>query len=255
MSMPIESVLEFSGQQSGCLHVAVATTAKEVAASQRLRYEIFCEEMGANLRRSEDGLDADDFDEHCIHLLVTDVSSSRLVGSTRLLLNSGAQRMGMFYSESEFMLDTILSLPGRFMEVGRTCIHRDYRTGAAIRTLWNGIAQQIIAQDIDYLIGCASLPMDCEGAIARAIIDRLRGRFFTPESLRAQPRLPLPESASLPECSDVLLPPLLKAYIRLGAQIGGDACWDPEFNVADVFVLLERTRLDPRYARVFLECA
>ena len=117
------------------------------------------------------------------------------------------------------------------------------------------VARFVMEHNIDYLIGCASLPMDGNGAHAQAIVDRIRTKYFTPEELRVIPRLPLPEALPLPAISTPVLPALLKAYLRLGAQIGGEACWDPEFNVADVFVLLHRARLEPRYSRTFLECA
>jgi len=253
MSIARDSVDTLTDQDSGSLRVALATTDAEIEASQRLRYAIFGVEMGAKLRKDAPGRDIDEFDPHCEHLLVTDMETGQLAGSARLLRDTGAEQTGMFYSESEFDLGAILALPGRFMEVGRTCIHRDYRTGAAIRTLWNGIAQQVMRYDVDYLIGCASLPMDGRGAHAQAIVDRIRDNYFTPAPLRVTPNLPLPEARSLPAKTTVVLPALLKAYLRLGARVAGEACWDTAFNVADVFILLQRKHLEPRYARTFLE--
>lgn len=254
MSVAKVSTDTFSEQATGSLQVSLAETRQEIEESLRLRYQVFCTEMGANLQPQDGGLETDEFDRHCLHLLVRDTGSGQVVGSTRLLLDRAIPDAGMFYSETEFDLHPILSLSGRFMEVGRTCIHAEYRTGAAIRTLWNGIAQQVIQHDIDYLIGCASLPMGSDGAHAHAIIDRIRDRYFTPDALRAQPRLPLPE-ATLPANTSVVLPALLKAYLRLGAKVAGEACWDPVFNVADLFILLDRERLAPRYARTFIDCA
>jgi putative hemolysin len=255
MNMPEKFVPPFKEQQVGSFSVCLASTDSEIEASQELRHAIFCGEMGASLHGSRDGRDIDEFDRHCQHLIVTDCETGQLAGSTRLLFNEGARAAGMFYSESEFDLDTVLALSGRIMEVGRTCIHPDYRTGTAIRALWNGIAQQVVQHDIDYLIGCASLPMDGNGGHAQAIVDRLRDKYFTPQELRVTPRQSLPETTPLPKNASLVLPALLKAYLRLGAKVGGEACWDPDFNVADVFIFLHRDRLAPRYSRTFLECA
>lgn len=255
MSLAQESLDFVAATPAECLQVSLATCAEDIAATQRLRHQVFVEEMGANLPRDPDGLERDAFDPHCLHLMVTDPRCGRLVGSTRLLLDTGARAAGMYYSETEFHLQPVLSLDGRFMEVGRTCIHPEYRTGAAIRTLWNGIARLVVTHDIDFLIGCASLPMDQQGAHAQAIMDRIRPRYFTGPELRVEPRLALSEIFPPPHDVPVVLPALLKAYLRLGARIGGEACWDPVFNVADVFVLLHREQLAPRYARSFLACA
>jgi putative hemolysin len=235
--------------------VSLATTEPEIAASQRLRFDVFCTEMGARLPRSVDGQDIDEFDEHCLHLLLTDPASGRLAGSTRLLLSEGARAAGMFCSESRFDLGPVLALPGRFMEVSRTCIHRDYRSGATISALWNGIAEQVFRHDVDYLIGCAGLPMDNEGSHAQAIVERIRDHYFTSSELRVEPRLPLHERPPFLDRTSALLPALLQAYLRLGARVGGEACWDPEFHVADVFMMLECARLDPRSVRTYLQCA
>lgn len=255
MSLAHESLDFVAASPAGTLQVSVATSAEDIAATQRLRHQVFVEEMGAKLPRDGSGLESDEFDPHCIHLMVTDQRCGQLVGSTRLLLDGGARQAGMYYSETEFHLQPVLSLDGKLMEVGRTCIHPEYRTGAAIRTLWNGIAGQVVEHDIDYLFGCASLPMDHQGAHAQAIMDRIRPRYFTTPELRVAPRLALTEIFPLPHNAPVVLPALLKAYLRLGARVGGEACWDPVFNVADVFVLLQREQLAPRYSRSFLACA
>ena len=255
MSLAHESLDFVAASPAESLQVRLATSAEDIAATQRLRHSVFVEEMGANLPRNPEGLERDEFDPYCLHLMVTDPRCGQLVGSTRLLLDEGARAAGMFYSETEFHLQPVLSLDGRFMEVGRTCIHPEYRTGAAIRTLWNGIARLVVEFDIDYLIGCASLPMDQQGAHAQAIMDRIRPRYLTSPELRVAPRLALSEIFPLPHEVPVVLPALLKAYLRLGARIGGEACWDPVFNLADVFVLLRREQLAPRYARSFLACA
>ena len=207
--------------------------------------------MGAKLHNRIPGLDHDRLDAYCLHLVVRD-PLDRIIGCTRILTAEAAQRAGGFYSQTEFDLTPVLDLPGRFMEIGRTCIHPDYRSGAAINALWTGLAAFIAEQRIEYLIGCASMPLGVNNSEAQALYAELAQRHLVSENLRVRPHLPLPRRTDVAG-GRYTLPPLLKAYLRLGAQIGGEPCLDPDFNVADVFVLLATRRIERRYARHFLD--
>ena len=233
------------------LRVALARSRAEIEAGQRLRYAIFAGEMGATLHNRIPGLDHDRFDAYCQHLLVRE-GSGRIVACTRLLTPEGARRAGGFYSQTEFDLTPVLALPGRLLEIGRTCVDPDYRNGATISTLWSGLATFIAEQRMDYLIGCASMPLGADGSEARALYAELAARHLVPEALRVKPHLPLPRRDGV-AWSEYAVPPLLKAYLRLGAQIGGEPCLDPDFHVADVFILLASQRIERRYARHFLD--
>jgi putative hemolysin len=231
--------------------VALARSGEEVRAAQRLRYAIFSGEMGAKLHNRLPGLDHDRLDDYCQHLIVRD-GVGEVVGCTRILTAEAAKRAGGFYSQTEFELAPVLALSGRFMEIGRTCVHPDYRNGATIGTLWSGLAKFIADQNIDYLIGCASIPLGEDGGEARALFAELAQRHLVPEALRVKPHLPLPRHDGMAQCVGAV-PPLLKAYLRLGARIGGEPCLDPDFKVADVFILLSTRRIERRYARHFLD--
>lgn len=232
------------------LSVELVQDPKTLEAAQALRYQVFSEECGAKLADAGSRLDQDAFDLHCEHLVVRDLLSGDVVATTRLLDSKGAQRAGGFYSESEFQLVGLPQLRGGVLEIGRTCVHARYRNGATISVLWSGLAQLMNERRYEYLMGCASVSMADGGIQAQAVMQRLRGRYLSREWLNAIPRLPLPEM-DLPENVTAQMPPLLKAYMRLGAKICGEPCWDPEFNVADVFILLRREQLCPRYARHF----
>lgn len=234
------------------LTAAFARSDAEIEAAQRLRHRIFAGEMGARLDTLKAGLDMDRFDPYCHHLLVKDRAFNTVVGYTRVLTDTQAAVAGGFYSETEFDLSRILALPGRFMEIGRTCVHPDYRTGAAISTLWSGLARFMAAHRFDYLIGCASIPLQGGGCQALPVIDYLRKHHLSPEYLRAYPKRPLP-ARDVTAVDTVNIPALLKGYLRLGAHVCGEPCWDPDFNVADVFVLLMRAHLNQRYARRFVD--
>lgn len=242
----------FALEESGNRHLTVelASDASTLQAAQALRFQVFGQECGAQLHSADQGLDQDHYDLHCEHLIVRDQRSGQVVATTRILDSSRAGAAGGFYSESEFQLVGLADLRGDIMEIGRTCVHADYRNGATISVLWSGLAQLMNERQYGYLMGCASIDMNDGGIQAHAIMQRLRGRYLNRDYLNAIPRLPLPER-TLPDNVTAQLPPLLKAYMRLGAKVCGEPCWDPEFNCADVFILLRREQLCPRYARHF----
>ena len=225
----------------------------EVLEAQRLRYEVFAEEMGARLPSAAGRLDVDRFDAHCAHLLVREGADGRVVACARLLSGADAMGAGGFYSQQEFDLTRALMLPGRLLEVGRTCVAKDRRDGATLSALWTGLAREAVARGADHLIGCASVPFDPETEALGPLRAALRGHW-APESARVFPRRPVPRD---PEgaARDAALPPLLAAYLRLGAKIGGEPSWDPEFGVADFFVIVSVERLAARYARRFIDRA
>ncbi|MFP4062904.1 MAG: GNAT family N-acetyltransferase [Halochromatium sp.] len=235
------------------LFVELADSPQAVREAQALRYRVFGEELGAKLKAGEHGLDVDEFDGECEHLLVRETKGNRVVGCTRLLSNRGAERLGRFYSESEFELGAIPSLPGQLLELGRTCVSPECRHGSVIAVLWSGVAHYIQRHQVDYLFGCASVPLGEHDCQAAAIMNRLRRQALAPEALRVRPRVPLQATAGADAVLDAPLPALLKGYVRLGAVACGEPCRDPDFEVADILMLLDMRMLNPSYARHFLE--
>ncbi|QLF91705.1 GNAT family N-acetyltransferase [Pseudomonas sp. ABC1] len=225
-------------------------TPQALREAQELRYKVFSSEYDAQLQGAEQGLDRDEFDEHCMHIGVRDLGSGQLVATTRLLDRQAAGRLGRFYSEAEFDLRGLNELSGPVLEIGRTCVDAEYRNGATIAVLWGELAEALNQGQYRYLMGCASVSMRDGGVQAQAIMQRLRERYLSTEHLHAEPKKPLP-ALDLPANVTAELPPLLKAYMRLGAKICGEPSWDTEFQVADIFILLKRDELCPRYARHF----
>ncbi|MCL7743547.1 GNAT family N-acetyltransferase [Guyparkeria hydrothermalis] len=240
-------------KETGGLDVVVATTPAEREACYRLRYRVFVEEMGASIPPGHGGLERDRFDSHCHHMLVRDRATGAVVACTRVLTDTQARLTGGFYSEQEFDLAAIRRLSGRVMEIGRTCVDPAWRRGGTIAALWAGLARFMADNRFGFLIGCASIPMDDGGVAARAITEALRQRHLAPVERRVRPRCPLPAVPDDGNAGSGALPPLLKAYMRLGARIGGEPCWDPDFGCADLFILLESGDLQSRYLRHFVE--
>ena len=230
--------------------VKFARSNDELLETQRLRYRIFAEEMGARIDDDGTRLDRDAFDIHCRHLYVRDHASGAIVACTRILTDDRAADAGGFYSADEFDLGALERLPGRSMEIGRTCVAAEFRSGAVIALLWSGIAELIAEEGFDYLFGCASVGLEDGGANARAVLRALQADYLSPPYHRVRPRKPLPAADARPT-GPARMPPLLKAYVNLGAKACGEPYWDADFNCGDVFMLLNVMDLNPRYARRF----
>jgi putative hemolysin len=232
--------------------VGLAYTPAEVLETQRLRYRVFAEEMGAQIKDGGQRIDRDWLDHFCHHLLVRDTETGQVVASTRLITDAQAQAAGGFYSAQEFDLRNILALPGRKLEVGRTCVHPDYRSGAVIALLWAGLAEFVRERGFAWLFGCASIELNDGGARAHAIARALMEKHLAPIEARAEPRIKLPRTEQ-PLPDNPRLPPLLKAYLSLGAKVCGAPYWDAQFGTADILVLVQVEDLSPRYARHFIQ--
>jgi|SRR5215469_7224172 len=233
------------------LHAGLARDEDDVRAAQRLRYRVFAEEMKAELHTDVPGLDMDRFDAFARHLLVWDRRTDEVVACMRVLLDTDAKRAGSFYSETEFDLGQLITAPGRVMEIGRVCVHPDYRGGMVVSMLWASLARFFHITEYNRILGCASIPLDGDGANAMAAFATLAERYMAPAELRVKPKLPLPlRDGPVPPAR---IPSLLLAYMRLGAKICGEPCWDPDFNTADVVVVLDPAELRQRYARRFLK--
>lgn len=245
LSMPV------APRPSGGFYHEFAQTDADVADSLSLRHRVFVEEKGARASGVA-GRETDALDAYCLHIGVRDSATHRLVASTRVLTHEAAIAAGGFYSATEFDIAAVLERPGRFLEIGRTCVDPAYRSGAAITALWAGLAELIRGDDYDHLIGCASIDLAGGLSQAHAICDRILTRQPAPADCRVTPYRVLPRSGTNENMQRISLPPLIKAYLRLGARVGGAPCHDPDFNVADVFMHLDLAALAPRYARHFL---
>jgi len=254
----------------GSLEVRLAESPAEVLAAQRLRYCVFYEEMGAKPTpvMAAEKRDFDAFDDHCDHLLVVDRTlrgDDKVVGTYRLLRESVAGGLNGFYSRQEYDLGPLFSDSFRrtmmqdkqLLELGRSCVHRDYRTNSTIHLLWRGIAYYTLLHNVGYMFGCASLPGTDPADHAEAL-SYLYHEFRVPErfSVRARPDRYVDMNMIPADKLDVRqarrkLPPLIKGYLRLGCYIGDGAVIDWQWGSTDVFILLPVERITARYQQHF----
>lgn len=238
-------------QEASQLHISFARNPSEVAEAQRLRYKVFAEEMGARIP-GRDGHDRDGFDAFCDHLLIRDSSNGEVVGTYRILSPSMANEAGGYYSAAEFDLSRLAHLFSRTVEVGRACVHPDYRHGGTITLLWAGLAKYMQMNRYEYMIGCGSIGMADGGHMAASLYNKLQHDYLSPPEYRVFPRCPLPLDA-LSTDMEVTCPSLIKGYLRLGAYLCGEPAWDPDFNTADMLVMLPLSRIPKRYATHFFK--
>ena len=233
------------------LVVEFANERDSVLEAQRLRYRVFADELGARLNGAETGIDRDLYDPHCEHLIVRDQHSSDVVGTYRLLPPERAARIGGYYSEDEFDLTRLQHLRGSMLEIGRSCVHPNYRDGKVMAMLWGAIIRYAMQHGHRYLIGCASVSMRDGGHFAASVYDQAINEASSPIEHRVFPRyrLPIENISRAPQAG---IPTLIKGYLRLGAYVCGEPAWDPDFNSADLFVILPMAQMPSRYLRHFL---
>lgn len=247
------------GHRARQLEVFWARHMDDVRAAQRLRYSIFAVEMGARLvppEWADPGLDVDRFDAHCEHLLVraaeTDEEPSQVVGTYRVLTPAGARQVGGLYSDSEFDLSALDGHRSRLAELGRACTAAGWRQGGVILMLWSSLAEFMLDNGLDLMVGSASVSMADGGHAAASLWTRLRANHLAPEGMRVHPRLPLPVD-ELNDTLDVDVPPLIKGYLRCGARVLGAPARDPDFGVADLPLMMNLADLPDSYRARFLK--
>ncbi len=239
--------------------IKLAQNKKDIELAQRLRYEVFNLELKKGLSSShKKGLDEDEYDQICDHVLIIDTKQSKTVGTYRLLLRSRLGRQGRFYSEQEFDLENIKKLDGEILELGRSCVHKDYRSNSILYLLWQRIMAYVEDHRVNFIIGCPSLyTMDVKEI--SDIYSLMKKKHFASDKFRVYPKenLRLQGLSGGVESDDqtnkimLRLPSLIRSYIKIGALVCGEPALDTEFSTTDFFMLLEVSRLTDNYLRRF----
>lgn len=238
----------------------LSTDAELIYAAQRLRHDVFAAEPGFAFKRDghSAGLDADRFDEYCDHLLVQDEATGELVGCYRMLPPPGAIAAGGLYTATEFDVTGLDALRPSLVEMGRAVVRSDHRNGAVVLLMWAGILAYLDRCGYDHVTGCVSVPTagDADGPPGtqiRGVRDFVRRRHAAPQDFTVYPYRPVVlDGKSLDDIAPparISVPPLMRGYLRLGAQVCGEPAHDPDFGVGDFPALLDKRRADVRYLK------
>ena len=239
--------------------VGLARTSADLEAAQKLRYQVFVEELGGSgtLVDHENKLEQDRFDPFFDHLLLRDLEKDAVVGVYRVMRMDQAEAAGGFYSANEYDLSPLLKSGRRLLELGRSCLHADYRGGAALFHLWTGLAEYVKTHRIEVLFGVASF----HGTDAKALaepLSLLHHRHLAPEPLRVTARpeafqaMDLIEENQLDRRRAMLqIPSLIKSYLRLGGFVGQGAFIDHKFNTTDVCLVLDTECMNDKQVRYY----
>ncbi|MCK7615258.1 GNAT family N-acetyltransferase [Roseibium sp. CAU 1639] len=255
----------------GSLEVRMARNFKEVKKAQRLRYQVFYEEMSAiaDAHTLATRRDADPFDAYCDHLLVVDHASLKrnklgrlkpeIVGTYRILRQEVANRHSGFYTAAEYDIQSLIDAnpDKRFMELGRSCVLKPYRNKKTVELLWHGIWSYVLRHNIDVMLGCASIEGTNPDALAGQL-SFLHHNARAPEQWRVravQDRYVEMNRMAADEINSKealrALPPLVKGYLRLGAFIGDGAVIDHQFGTTDVLIIMPVSELNTRYVNYY----
>jgi putative hemolysin len=237
--------------RQGPYEARFATSASDLLAALRLRFEVFNLELNEGLEDAlQTGYDVDDFDAVCDHLIVEHAPSGRIVGTYRLQTGAGAKSNAGYYSEREFSFVPYERFRTELIELGRACIHREHRSTDVLYLLWRGIAQYALAHGARYLIGCSSLTS--QDPTEGSAVYRDLSEFMARDEMRTTPQS---------ECAMLLaepgrtmkIPKLLRTYLAIGGRICGPPAIDYEFRTIDFLTLLDLQALHPRIRARFLE--
>lgn len=257
----------------GNMEVKLASNAAEIKASQALRYRVFYQEMSAvaDGKTQKSRIDKDDFDDFCEHLIVVDHSRRNfevggtgrgpaVIGTYRMLTQDAAEKKGGFYSDGEYNFTRLVNRQRhrhRFLELGRSCVLKQYRTGPVLELLWSGIWTYVRQVNLDVMVGCASFEGMDPDALALPL-SFLHHKCSAPDewSVKAVSKRyinmnRMPESDLDVRSALKLMPPLIKGYLRLGAYIGDGAVIDEQFGTTDILIILPSFRIPARYLAHF----
>lgn len=254
--------------EDAALTLRLARDDRDIAAAQRLRYSVFVEELGGSgpLVDHENRLEKDEFDPWFDHLILVDsrrdaAALDDVVGVYRLLPGDRAHEIGRFYSEGEFDLSALKSSGRRLLELGRSCVHPDYRGGAAMFLLWNALADYVLERDLEVMFGAASFHGTDVQALAQPL-SYLYHNHLAPPALRVTARPPHAARMDLiaPEALDrkaamAGTPALIKAYLRLGGFVGDGAWVDHDFNTVDVCLVMDTAAMSARHRSFYIRKA
>ncbi|WP_417248890.1 GNAT family N-acetyltransferase [Celeribacter sp.] len=246
------------------LKLRFAESEADLRAAQRLRYRVFVEELGSDgeMVDHEAALERDAFDEHYDHLMLMDPKRSddpleQCVGVYRLLTDEKANVLGRFYTEDEYDLAPLKASGKRLLELGRSCVAKEYRGGTALYKMWGGLAKYVLENEFDVLFGVASFHGTDVEALAEPL-SLLHHRHLATDALRVRAVEEHFQSMDLVPEDEIdraramrSVPALIKAYLRMGGTVGEGAFVDHAFNTVDVCLILDVANVSERQREMY----
>jgi putative hemolysin len=226
------------------VEVRLARDQYEIIAAQKLRYQVFTQDFGARIY-SDEQRDIDEFDPYCKHLIA--LCDEKVVGTYRILLPEGARQAGRLYAETEFDLAGFAAMRHSIIELGRSCVHPDFRNGQVIRRLWTGLADVLSSRPEKYVIGCVSVAMFDGGYLAANLYKQLEKEAARHTDFTIFPLDTIPLVETLENHCEVVVPSLMQSYLKLGAKLLGEPHWDTAFNVADFPMIAGTSEVEHRF--------
>lgn len=243
--------------------VKLAENHEEVEKAQRLRYEVFNLEQGRGLSNAKKyGIDFDEFDEYCLHLLALEKKTGKVIGTYRAHMGCIANSGKGFYSSREFEIKGLYKIADKCLELGRSCVSPEYRTGAVVALLWRAITALLIRANLTHMLGCVSLE-EKDPSIGWALYEYFKknGALCDDYAVTPRPgfRLEKPPDMVIKRTlvhEDALkehIPPIFKGYLRLGGLICGEPALDNDFGTIDFFIMVSLDRVPRRYLHHFYD--
>ena len=246
--------------------IKIAQKKSELKKAQALRYSVFYKEKKAipTISKKILRLDYDKIDKFADHLIVIDKNrrgiKNKIVGTYRLLRGDITAYCGGFYTSSEFDLSKILNSykNNQILELGRSCVHKNYRNGTIMNLLWKAIAEYVKLYDIKILLGCASFH-GTDIIKHTNELSYLRKNFSLPDEFSVK-SLDTKIYPSYTEINSnindlrtfVKLPPLIKGYLRIGGKVSHDCFVDYKFNTIDLCVIVITDKINEKYKKKYL---
>ena len=247
------------------LEVRLAKDEEEIFEVQKLRYKVFVDEFGAKVshQNKNECIESDKFDNHCDHLILIDKSTRTLVGkpiivgTLRLLNSANAKKFYGFYSAAEYNLEKILNLKQNLLEIGRACVHKNYRGHIALHLLWLGLGKYVLKQDIKIIFGVASFN-GSDPALFSSALSLLNHKYRASKELEFKALAPNSVDMNMISVHELdytkamlQMPSLIKAYLRMGAEVGEGAFVDTNFNTVDIGIMIKVELMNSKYKELY----
>jgi putative hemolysin len=241
--------------------IKIASSKEEIQQALRLRYEVFKLEMGSDLSTKDiSELETDIYDKFCDHLIVIDKTINKVVGTYRFILGSRVDKKIGFYSERFFDIRNIKKLASgdEVLELGRSCIHKDYRSRPVINLLWSGIAKYVKDHNVKYLFGSVRFLTQDPTEISK-IFKFIKERYYSGPKFRVYPKPEnkfkgLRENVEIKNPQEIIrnLPPLVKGYLRAGVVVCGEPALNLDLGSVVIFILLDPQKMPSAYKQHYL---